>query len=521
MKRLFFSLIIVLVTSCSKNKYVDQAPEVDTKEYSSEDLDFIREAAFIKPAARQLEWQKLEFTAFFHFGVNTFNNVEWGLGDESPNDFQPSNLDCEQWVKTCKDAGIKMAILTAKHHDGFCLWPSEYTDHDVASSSWRDGKGDVVREFVDACRKYGLKVGLYLSPWDRHESSYGTSEYNDFFTNQLNEVIEKYGPIDAFWFDGACAEGSNGKKQVYDWERYYKVIRTANIGTVISVMGPDIRWVGNEHGVARFSEWSVLPNKNFDKKDIQKKFEGFHFEGITDEDRSKLLLNRPVVGSTQDDLGSREKILMHKNLIWFPAECDVSIRPGWFYHKSQNRKVKSVKELLDIYYKSVGRNSVLLLNLPPDKRGLVHKIDRKRLAGLATVIDSTFSNNFIIDADVKVSSTLSETDQRSLVDNDFESIWGSQRDDKKPVIEVTFSSPVIVDRAMIQENIATGQRIERVSLQSYIDEEWSEVASVSTVGYKRLVRFLPIETKRFRFVFEQSRAEIEISEIGLYKAFKK
>jgi alpha-L-fucosidase len=339
-----------------------------------ETKQLILKAVSIRPSPQQLGWQKMEFVAFIHFTVNTFTDKEWGDGTESPSIFNPTQLDTQQWVKVCKDAGMKMIILTAKHHDGFCLWPSKYTEHSVKNSPWRNGKGDVVRELADACRESGLKLGLYLSPWDRHEPTYGDTEsYNKFYKNQLTELLSNYREVAEVWFDGA--KGENAKDMEYDWLGFYAIVRELQPNAVI-FNGPDIRWVGNEAGYARESEWSVV-NRN----------------------------NKPFdfINQTQKDLGSLEALGDGNNLIWYPAETDVSIRPGWFYHASEDDKVKSVEKLLDIYYGSVGRNSVLLLNLPPDRRGLIHENDVKRLQELRKVLDAIFAKNLAIGAQAKAS----------------------------------------------------------------------------------------------------------------------
>ena len=506
------SLLLVL-TACVT---VDRAPKFKNIEYSSSQIEKIRAAAFIKPTKRQLEWQKLEFTAFFHFGINTFTNREWGYGNEDPELFQPSKLDCEQWAKTCKDSGIKLAIITAKHHDGFCLWPSKYTEHDVESTSWRNGKGDVVGDFVKACRKYDIKIGIYLSPWDRHEKTYGSDAYNDYFVNQIDEILSTYGPVDEFWFDGACGEGPNGKKQQYDWNRYYKRIREYNNDTVIAISGPDVRWVGNEDGLARESEWSVVPSASLNQDLVKEGFEDFHFEDISEQTLDKMDISMPIIKWYSDELGSREELLAADSLVWYPAECDVSIRPGWFYHKAEDKLVKSLDRLLEIYYKSIGRNSVLLLNIPPNREGLVHQNDVARLKEFKTAIDSTFSNNFLHAEDVVIK--IDNINIKELNDGDYSTIWKAEKSSVINSVEIELNKPMLVDRAMIQENIATGQRVEYVSLEYYAFGMWHQAASVTTVGYKRLIRFKPIKAQKFRFIFKKQRAEIEINELGLYKS---
>ncbi|MCX7006821.1 MAG: alpha-L-fucosidase, partial [Kiritimatiellaeota bacterium] len=287
------------------------------------------------PSPEQLAWQRMELTMFLHFGVNTFSDREWGTGKEEEQSFNPTALDCRQWARTAKAAGFKLLILTAKHHDGFCLWPTKLTEHCVRNSPWKNGQGDVARKFVEACHAEGLKVGLYLSPWDRNNPKYGSDAYNDYFVGQLTELLTNYGPVDEMWFDGACGEGPNGKKQVYDWPRYYATIRKLMPHALIAISGPDIRWVGNESGVARLGEKSA-------------------------------------------QRGGTPRCA--------PAECDVSIRPGWFYHATEDAKVKSLAKLIEIYFASVGRNSSLLLNVPPDRRGLMAEPDVARLKEFGEVV---------------------------------------------------------------------------------------------------------------------------------------
>ena len=292
----------------------------------------------------------MEFTCFAHFGMNTFTDREWGQGTEDPKRFNPTAFDADQWVAACKRGGMKLLIATCKHHDGFCLWPSKYTEHCVKNSPWRNGRGDVVKEVSAACRRGGIRFGIYLSPWDRHEKTYGSDAYNEYYKNQLRELLSNYGDIAEVWWDGACGEGPNGKRQVYDWAAYIKIVRELQPNALMAICGPDIRWVGNENGLARETEWSVQP---------------------------------PIPDSHATANSASEKTWPIDTVFrWYPAECDVSIRPGWFYHASQDRQVKSLRELLEIYYCSVGRNSVLLLNVPPDRRGRFHENDVARLGEL-------------------------------------------------------------------------------------------------------------------------------------------
>lgn len=491
-KAVFFFILMVSVLSCNAtDAWEDREGFVDPEK--------VRAAAEVKPHPRQLAWQQLELTCFFHFGINTFTDVEWGDGTEDPKLFNPTELDCRQWVKAVKAAGFKLAILTAKHHDGFCLWPSKYTTHDVASSSYKNGQGDVVKEFVDACRAEGIKIGIYLSPWDRHEETYGTDAYNDYFDNQINEIFDLYGPdIDEFWFDGANGEGPNGKKQVYDWNRFYKTIRERNDNCVIAVSGPDVRWVGNESGLARESEWSVVPATAKDQDDIAAAFEegGFHYENITPEEMEALGITSYNYDPSSEYMGDRVDISAAEEAIWYPAECDTSIRPGWFYHDYQNLQVKSLAKLMDIYYKSVGRNSVLLLNIPPDKRGLLHDRDVKRLKEFGDTIKEIFGENRAAGAKRTDSEVSGENYQMT--------------------VELDLGEEKWFNRLSIGENIANGQRVEKFALEVWNGRDWKEVERSTTIGYKRLLKFPLQKAQKVRINIVQSRYIPEISSIGLY-----
>ena len=423
-------------------------------------------AARLVPTEQQLKWQQMELTAFLHFGINTFTGREWGDGKEDPALFNPVSLDCEQWVRALKAGGFKMAILTAKHHDGFCLWPTKTTKHSVASSPWKDGKGDVVRELRDACRKYGLKFGVYLSPWDRNAECYGQGEaYNQFFIEQLTELLTNYGEVHEVWFDGANGEGPNGKKQEYDWEAVEQTIRRLQPKAVTAIMGDDVRWVGNEKGIGRETEWSatVLAPGIYTRAEEQNQ--------------------RLGVSSTAQDLGGRKVLADAKELFWYPSEVDVSIRPGWFYHTDQDNQVKSLAHLADIYFQSVGYNSVLLLNIPPDKNGLIHETDARRLEELATYLRHTFDDNYLKKGNAR---------------------WMARSGDFK---EFQVKKNALVNTLLIQEDIAKGQRIERFLLEGCVEGNWQKLAEGTTVGYKRLVRFAACQPDSIRLTVLSARDE--------------
>lgn len=345
----------------------------------------------IRPSKRQIEIQKLGFYAFFHFTINTFTGKEWGNGQESPSLFNPKEMDADQWVSAIKAAGMKGAILTCKHHDGFCLWPSKYTEHSVKASPYKNGQGDIVREVSEACRRHGITFGVYLSPWDRNQETYGQgTAYNDYFVNQLTELLTQYGELFCVWFDGACGEGKNGKKQDYDWDRYYKTIRKYQPNACISVTGPDVRWCGNEAGDTRESEWSVVPAAMSMAEKIA--------EASQQEDNTEF--REKTISSMEQDLGSRERLKNEEKLIWYPAEVDVSIRPGWFYHKEEDTKVRSLENLVDIYEKSVGGNATLLLNIPPMPNGKLNETDVMRLKELGEFLQKKYEINLAKDAEI-------------------------------------------------------------------------------------------------------------------------
>jgi alpha-L-fucosidase len=454
--------------------------------------ELISKAARVVPSERQLAWQALEFQAFVHFGMNTFTDREWGQGTEDPKLFNPTDFDAGQWAEAVKAAGIRGLIVTAKHHDGFCLWPSRFTEHSVKSSLWRDGKGDVVGEVAAACRKGGLKFGVYLSPWDRHEPSYGDSpRYNDHFKNQLRELLTNYGEISEIWFDGACAEGPNGKRQVYDWAGYYALIRELQPGAVISIIGPDARWIGNEAGVTRESEWSVIPVARFDDLPDEKSPGGI-----------------AGLDAQAADLGSFERIAavarQGGRLLWYPGQVDVSIRPGWFYHAAEDDKVKTLDQLLDIYYTSVGGNAQLLLNIPPDKRGRIHENDTQRLKDLGDRLRATFAVNLAEGASSHRSGTVPIGDQASKEEQPPSGAIG----DSPPFLkEYDLGSPKTFNVAMIKEDIQQGQRIESFALDVWDGEDWREIARGTTVGWKKLLRFTAVEATKVRVRFVSSRGD--------------
>ena len=449
------------------------------------------------PSRRQLRWHEMEFYGFLHFTVNTFTNKEWGYGDESPSIFNPTAFNADQIVRTAKAAGMKGLILTAKHHDGFCLWPSKYTEHSVRHSPWRNGNGDVVKEISDACRRRGLKFGIYLSPWDRNHRDYGKPEYLTYYRNQLRELLTNYGPIFEVFLDGA--NGGDGyyggaretrridRETYYDWPTTWALIRKLQPNAnIFSDAGPDVRWVGNERGVAGETCWATLNKSDF-------------VPGRADEAR----LNRGDRPGTD----------------WVPAECDVSIRPGWFYHEEEDKKVRSAENLVDLYFSSVGRGASLLLNLPIDHRGRIHDTDVKALQGFRRRLDQTFARNLVKHATIVASNTRNASrlfSPANMLDSSRETYWATNEGTNTAEVTITFRTPVNFNVVRLREYIPLGQRIESFALDEWRNGAWKQFATGTSIGNCRLIRSERITTMRVRLRVIHSAAAPIISEIGIF-----
>ncbi|MEU0384594.1 alpha-L-fucosidase [Streptomyces chartreusis] len=505
-RRVFLASATVLAASTGMTAPALAAPEDprqripvgpdDTRE------DLVRKASQVRPTARQIAWQRLERTAFLHFGVNTFTGLEWGTGDEDPDVFQPAGLDTDQWARALRDGGFRLAILTVKHHDGFVLYPSRYTGHSVASSSWRDGRGDVLRDFADSMRRHGIKVGVYISPADENQYLHGVyangsarsprtvptpvagddrtpsrsftlpaTDYGAHMLNQLYEVLTEYGPVDEVWFDGAQGRIPPDKVEKYDWDSWYALVRSLAPDAVVAVTGPDVRWVGNEGGSAREDEWSVVPvqEKEYGRTDY-----ALSYDAPDMGSRDALVAARPVADHLQ----------------WWPAECDVSIRDGWFYHADQ--QPKSVEQLTDLYFRSVGRNSVLLLNVPPDTDGLLPAADVTRLREFRERIDRELPEDLALGARSGTSPGLVSVD------------LGVARE---------------VDRVRLAEDIRHGQQVEGFVVEAYRDGGWTEVARAGVIGASRIL-LLPdaVRARRWRVRVTGARGPVRIAGFGLYRS---
>jgi alpha-L-fucosidase len=449
------------------------------------------------PSPRQLAWHETDFYGFVHFTINTFTDKEWGYGDESPALFNPTDFSADQIARAAADGGMKGLILTAKHHDGFCLWPSKYTEHSVKHSPWRDGRGDVVREFADACRKHGLKFGVYLSPWDRNHPDYSRPEYITFYRNQLRELLSNYGPIFEVWFDGANGGdghygGAREKRNIdnrtyYDWPNTWQIVRELQpMACMFSDGGPEVRWVGNERGQAGETCWATLNRNDF-------------APGQADTKR----LNQGDRPGTH----------------WLPAECDVSIRPGWFYHAKEDTKVKTPEQLVNLYFASVGRGASFLLNLPPDRRGRIPDTDVKSLAEFRRRIEAMFSNDLARGAKISASNVRGgerEFAVANVVDSRRETYWATDDAVTTPELILDFGKAITFNIVRLREHLPLGQRIDAFALDRWQEGNWVQFTSGTSIGSCRLVRCEPMTTTKVRLRIVKAEACPAISEVGLF-----
>ncbi|WP_166847163.1 alpha-L-fucosidase [Isoptericola sp. BMS4] len=474
-------------------------------------IDDIDRLTAVRPDKRQAAWQQLEFYAFIHFGMNTMTDREWGLGHEDPALFHPVALDTDQWMRAIKSAGMTGVILTAKHHDGFCLWPSRVTSHSVSSSPWRDGSGDLVAEAASAARRHGLRFGVYVSPWDRTESTYGSGRaYDDFFVAQLTELLTRYGPIFSVWFDGANGESLDGRVQHYDWDRYYETIRRLQPDAVISVCGPDVRWCGNEAGHTREDEWSVVPGKLRDAERIAEQS-----QHVDDGRFSRF------VRSDDEDLGSREALSGHlDDLVWYPAEVNTSIRPGWFHHSAEDAAVRTAEELFEIWCSSTGGNATFLLNVPPDMSGRVAAPDERELARLGELIENFRTR--VVPSLAHPSTVLGREAGSDALPTAFscefgprpDTSWRPDPDDPRPAVVLTFDEPRPVAAVVVSEDIRHGQRVEGVSVRAVVDGDEVVLAEAGSVGYRRVMRFPAVTVGRLTVTFESARGTPAVATVA-------
>lgn len=450
------------------------------------------------PTAAQLAWHQMETNAFVHFTINTFTDREWGIGSESPKLFNPAGTDAMQWARILKETGFKQMILTCKHHDGFCLWPTKYTEHSIKNSPYKNGKGDIVKEAADACKKYGLKFGVYLSPWDRNRADYGKPEYITYYRNQLKELFTNYAPVCEMWFDGANGGdgyygGANEKRKIdgktyYDWPATLDMVRQMQPNVIFfSDAGPGVRWVGNENGIAGETNWNTIsPDTLYAGK-----------AGIEN------LLNEGSADGTA----------------WIPAEVDVSIRPGWFYHKKEDSLVKSPERLFEIYLTSVGRGAVLLLNVPPDQRGLFHEKDIKSLYGFRSILNREFGKNKALGAAATASNYRGKQGTYApgnAVDNNNETYWATDDSVTTASLEINTGKLQTIKYVMLQEYIKLGQRVKSFTVEVWNNDAWQQVAAGTTIGYKRILKLTPVKAGKVRITITASKACPVISNAAIY-----
>ena len=449
------------------------------------------------PSANQLRWQQMEYYGFIHFSVNTYTDMSWGLGSEDPKIFNPDKLDCMQWARICKEAGMKGVILTAKHHSGFCLWPSAYTEYSVKNCPWKNGKGDIVREMSDACKAYGLKLGIYLSPWDRNHPDYGKPAYITYFRNQLRELLTNYGDIFEIWFDGANGGsgyygGANETRKIdaktyYDWPNTYKLVRELQPNIVIWNDGgdrADLRWVGTEAGYVGETNWSLL-NKTGDVPEDMLR------HGVENGDA------------------------------WVPGEVNTSIRPEWFYHPKEDTKVKTLPQLMNTYYHSIGRNATLLLNFPIMPNGLINDKDEQAALGFAKAVKAAFAVNLAKGAAAEASATRAGSkiySAANVLDDNKETYWSTDDNVNTASLTIDFKKPVSFNRFLVQEYIALGQRVKNFTIEAFVQGKWMLIDTQTTIGYKRILRFPTVQSNKLRFTITGAKASPLISNIEVYNA---
>ncbi len=456
----------------------------------------------IVPTERQIEWQKTEFYGLISYGMPVFTGKQYGDGFTPPTVFWPEEMDTDSWCSLAKTAGMKGLVLTCKHYDGFCLWPTEYTDYSIKNSNWLDGEGDLVKMVADSCRKFGLKFGIYIAPWDRHEKSYGKGkEYDDFFCGLLKELLTEYGDIFCVWLDGVCGENET-RNQKHDWGRYYKLIRELQPDAVISFRGPDVRWCGNEKGVTRNDEWSVVPA---------------HL-GVMDDGSEVLSSSKKSVRTFDLDIGSRKAIKKETDFIWYPCEVSLPMRSHWFFEEDDKYSIKTKDKLIKLYYNTVGNNSCLMLGLSPNKRGEIDDTDTQILTALGCELKLYFGYNLLSkNVSVKASSEYKNSKAANTVTENMSEFWRPAENDKRPEIVFDTDPEEFFDKITISENIAHGQHVEEFEVHCFDAEKnkWKKVIKCGSIGYKRILNITPGKYSKIKFVFNEYREFFEISYIAI------
>jgi alpha-L-fucosidase len=436
------------------------------------------------PSKEQLQWHEKEFYLFIHFGPNTFTDREWGLGNEDPSVFNPTALDCEQWARIAKQAGAKGIILTAKHHDGFCLWPSKFSTHTVRESKWMDGKGDVVKALSDACKKTGIEMGVYISPWDRNHPLYGTPEYNDVYISTMKELLSNYGKYFELWWDGANGEGPNGKKQVYDFRRFEdSVFKWQPQLVVFSDIGPSIRWCGNEKGIINSTNWNLLDTAGFKRGN----------------------------GGPPTDTLNRGNV---NGKLWIPAEADVSIRPGWFYHAAEDAKVKTPQTLFNLFLQSVGNGGNLLLNVPPDRTGQINAADSAALVGFGKLRADAFKTD-LLSKSILTTNDKEEPSLKNLIDNNINTYWASSQQENSEIV-IDLPGKKQINTLVLEEMITYGQRVQSFIIEMFDGNSFQPVYRGTTIGRKKIATFAKQETDKIKITITHAKAAPVLRGVSAY-----
>lgn len=456
----------------------------------------------IKPTSRQIEWQKTEFYGLISYGMPVFNGKQYGDGFTPPSVFWPEDMDTDSWCSLAKTAGMNALVLTCKHYDGFCLWPTEYTDYSIKNSNWMDGNGDLVKLLSDSCKKFGLKFGIYLAPWDRHEKTYGSGkEYDDFFCGLLKELLTGYGDIFCVWLDAVCGQDEN-RIQNHNWGRYYSLIRELQPDAVIAFRGPDVRWSGNEKGVTRLNEWSVVPAH------LGVKDDGTDYEGGSKKSVKLFDL----------DIGSRKAIKKETEFIWYPCEVSVPMRNHWFFDEDDKYSIKTKDKLMKLYYNTVGNNSCLMLGLSPNKRGQLDDVDSQILTALGCDLRLYFGYNLLKDCKkVSASSELKGYEIDNIFSDDMSCCWRPADNDKAPEIVFDLPEGEFFDKITLSENITNGQHIEEFDILFFDTDKnkWKKLIEGETVGYKRIFTIKPGNYSKMKIVFRKFRSFFEISSVSV------
>ena len=499
----FLIFLVLLLTYCNILPTEEAQNQIAVSADQTQD-ELIYLSTQVMPSKRQYIWQQQELSVLIHLGLNTFTNEEIGDGTADPSLFNPSELDVDQWIETIAAAGIEKVTMMAKHHDGFCLWPSKHTDYSIANSPYQNGQGDLLKEVSNACRASKISFGLYISPWDRHEYTYGSEAYNVFFMNQLKELLTNYGDLAEVWLDGTNGEGPNGKQQVYDWSGYYTLIRKLQPKAVISIRGPDVRWSGTENGFGRETEWSVIPVSI--SSDLQ----------TQPADQEQYHLGQSI-NPMEIDLGSRQKYNQVSHLIWYPSQVKVSLRPGWFYHDEHDYQVKDAQTLLDYYFGSVGRNSTLVLGLAINRKGLLPEPDVSSLNQFKDAYNQIFEINLARNTFIEPTSIGDKFNTQALIDANLDTYWEPKAEDDTPTLTISLERPMTFNVISLKEHIASGQRVESFLVEHWQENQWQRLAQGTTIGNHRLLQTTTATTEHVRILITGSRNTPRIAEVGLFK----